>query len=119
MKSKYLALAIVGLGLWSCTDPKDPTIKIVTPANWADVAAGSVVLQVQTTDFSAGHIHVWLDVPDSNRVDANTKAQLTYPNLTVTLSIPDTGIHILAVEGARADHSDIAGMVDEVQFHVH
>ncbi|HAO99577.1 MAG TPA: hypothetical protein DCQ83_05985 [Fibrobacteres bacterium] len=118
-----LAAGILGTAaLLGCeTDSNsDPTITITSPAEGDTVMKASIVLRFKTTNFSKGHVHVWLDVPDSIRFDANVLTVLTCCTDSVVITdikaIP-VGTHTLAVGGAHEDHSDIEGMEDEVDFY--
>ncbi len=129
--------ATMALGLLGCDhgeDGPEPTLKIETPANGATVTGPNVLLRVSTTHFTyaggalgkasaaqhgddvkGGHIHVFLDKPDS--LDAYTVTNLTNAD-TATLAITTAGAHYLIVTGADASHADVESMRDSVAFTV-
>ena len=131
------AMAIAAMGFLGCDDEKggEPTLIVATPANGSTVTGPNVLLKVKTTHFSfagtaaakssaaqhdeadivGGHIHVYLDKPAG--LDADAVASLSKYD-TITLAIPTAGPHYIIVEGANANHDDVASMVDSVKFTV-
>lgn len=107
----------LGLGLWGCgEEDKDPTIKIVTPANNSTIKGPDILLTWKTTDFEAGHHHVFIDKPSTTDADADTV--LEEDIVSVTLKGISAGSHYIIMQSADENHKPFPSMRDSVKFTV-
>ncbi len=127
-----LTISLSAFAVMNCDSSKDQnaTLKIISPAQNAEVYGSDFELKVKTTNFTyavgavekisaaqssikGGHVHVFMDTPVSE-----VNELLTMHEDSVRIFVEGDGWHYIIVTGADSSHTPVTTMRDSVKFHV-